>query len=71
MVSLEESIPSPCILVCQLHAESQICMGCLRTRDEIARWSRADDTYKKLVIGELEERQKLGTKLFHAENAQT
>ena len=71
MTPTEETVPSPCILVCKLHAESQICVGCLRTRDEIARWSRADDTYKQAVVNILKERQKLGTKLFRAENAQT
>ncbi|MEX0299714.1 MAG: DUF1289 domain-containing protein [Kordiimonas sp.] len=69
--TIPEEVPSPCILVCQLHAASQICMGCLRTRDEIARWSRADNNYKQAVLNELEERKKLGTNLFRGESAQT
>ena len=29
---------SPCVLLCTLDAQ-QICLGCLRTLDEIKRWS--------------------------------
>lgn len=60
----DTNVPSPCILVCQLHPASQICMGCLRTRDEIAHWSRADDDYKREVLNQLEERKALGKALF-------
>ncbi len=31
---------SPCIDLCVIHRESGYCMGCFRTGDEIARWSR-------------------------------
>ncbi|NNC98143.1 MAG: DUF1289 domain-containing protein, partial [Gammaproteobacteria bacterium] len=30
-------IQSPCVQVCELDA-GNVCTGCLRTRDEIARW---------------------------------
>lgn len=35
-------VPSPCIKVCKLNDE-QTCIGCGRTIDEIARWSRMTD----------------------------
>jgi len=31
------SVPSPCINVCSLD-ERDVCRGCWRTREEIARW---------------------------------
>ncbi|MEM9601957.1 MAG: DUF1289 domain-containing protein [Pseudomonadota bacterium] len=33
----DTSVPSPCIAVCQLDAQS-ICVGCRRTQDEIRDW---------------------------------
>lgn len=34
-----DEIESPCIRVCVIHPESRLCTGCLRSIDEIARWS--------------------------------
>lgn len=34
---------SPCTNLCQIDSESGLCLGCFRTLDEIARWSRLDD----------------------------
>jgi predicted Fe-S protein YdhL (DUF1289 family) len=33
-------IESPCVKICVTHPDSGLCIGCLRSRDEIARWSR-------------------------------
>jgi predicted Fe-S protein YdhL (DUF1289 family) len=43
---------SPCTGVCRLDTRG-LCMGCLRTRDEIARWSTMDDTQKLWIMDEL------------------
>ena len=40
-------VPSPCISVCRMDADSGSCEGCLRTLDEIAGWSRIDDIQKR------------------------
>ena len=31
-------LPSPCISVCQMDSEKGVCLGCFRTRGEIAAW---------------------------------
>lgn len=33
------AVPSPCINVCTMDETRGLCRGCLRTLDEIARWS--------------------------------
>lgn len=43
------SLPSPCMSVCQMNAASGLCRGCLRTLDEITAWGNADETYKRQV----------------------
>jgi hypothetical protein len=34
------SMPSPCISICQMDPLADVCLGCYRTRQEIASWSR-------------------------------
>lgn len=49
-------VQSPCIQVCVVHPEAKICTGCLRTTDEIARWSRMDDAERAAILRELPDR---------------
>lgn len=42
-------VPSPCISVCRMSSASDMCMGCFRTRNEIAGWSSASDDGKRAV----------------------
>ena len=46
-------IESPCIKVCTIHPETRLCLGCARTLDEIARWSRMTAEERKAVLAEL------------------
>ncbi len=45
-----DTVKSPCIGVCQLDKENKFCMGCFRTRDDIAMWTKASDNEKKAII---------------------
>jgi uncharacterized protein len=47
---------SPCIKVCVLDADG-VCTGCLRTLDEIARWTAMSADEQRRVLAELEERR--------------
>lgn len=49
--------PSPCINICKMNPQTGLCEGCLRTIDEIARWSTATEAYKRAVWGEIKRRQ--------------
>lgn len=42
-------VPSPCISVCRMSTATDMCMGCFRTRNEIAGWSSAGDDGKRAV----------------------
>jgi predicted Fe-S protein YdhL (DUF1289 family) len=44
------SIASPCINVCRMDATTGLCVGCLRSLDEIAAWSASDDTTRRLIL---------------------
>ena len=48
-----QSLPlTPCTGVCRLDARG-LCEGCLRTGDEIARWSGMDDAQKLWLMDEV------------------
>lgn len=42
--------PSPCINLCRMDAASGLCLGCFRTLDEIARWSKLDDAAREAIL---------------------
>ncbi len=48
------SVESPCRKLCALDPATRVCAGCLRTLDEIARWSRMSDEEKHGVLRRIE-----------------
>lgn len=46
-------VGSPCTSVCTLDPTTGLCSGCLRTLDEIARWSSFSDDEKRAVLEKL------------------
>ena len=51
-----EDVPSPCISVCRVDADSGWCEGCLRTLDEIAAWGQLGNDGKRGVWQIIEQR---------------
>ncbi|WP_312446859.1 DUF1289 domain-containing protein [Brevundimonas sp. LF-1] len=47
------SIASPCVMVCTVDGASGLCLGCLRTLQEIATWSRMTDEGRADVMADL------------------
>jgi predicted Fe-S protein YdhL (DUF1289 family) len=52
-----EEIESPCVKTCVIHPGAGLCVGCLRTGDEIAGWSRMSPETRRAVMAELPSRQ--------------
>ena len=48
---------SPCKKICVIHPDSGLCVGCLRTRDEIAAWPRMTPEARREVMAELAGRE--------------
>ena len=51
-----DEVQSPCVRVCVVHPEARICTGCLRSIDEITRWSRMTNDRRSQVMDELPDR---------------
>ena len=56
--SEDEIIASPCISVCTVDKRRGLCIGCLRTLDEIGGWRTMTLEQKKAVIEACAERAK-------------
>ena len=52
---------SPCISVCEMDALEGICVGCYRTRAEIAKWGSMDQDDQILLLDILRERRAKAT----------
>lgn len=49
MLKETPQIESPCKLICQLELTSGLCLGCGRSREEIARWTQYTDAQLSLI----------------------
>jgi len=49
---IEAAVPSPCVDICRLDAKG-LCVGCRRTLDEIAEWSRASEARRREILRNL------------------
>ncbi len=52
-----QAVTSPCTDVCRLEPVSGQCVGCRRTRDEIAGWSKMDDPGRRALLLTLQQRR--------------
>jgi predicted Fe-S protein YdhL (DUF1289 family) len=48
---------SPCVKVCVMDPERDLCRGCYRTLDEIARWAAMSDAEREKIMKELNLRE--------------
>ncbi|MDK3072808.1 DUF1289 domain-containing protein [Sedimentitalea sp. JM2-8] len=51
-----DEIESPCVRVCVVHPVERICTGCLRSVDEITRWSRMTSEERARITAALPDR---------------
>ena len=51
-----DTLRSPCVGICQLDVSMDICVGCFRTRHEVAIWSDASDDEKKEILARAKSR---------------
>jgi len=48
---------SPCIKTCQIDQQTGLCLGCFRSLDEIASWTRFSDDQRAEILADLPMRQ--------------
>jgi predicted Fe-S protein YdhL (DUF1289 family) len=53
----DNSVPSPCISVCQMEESTGLCLGCRRTIDEIRDWIVLLPEEKQAVLARIADRK--------------
>ncbi len=48
-----DEVQSPCVKLCVIHPEAQICVGCRRSLEEISNWSRMTEAERIAVMTDL------------------
>ncbi len=51
------TVDSPCVGICQLDLTADLCVGCFRTRDEVAVWGATSDDVKRDILAKSRERR--------------
>jgi predicted Fe-S protein YdhL (DUF1289 family) len=51
-----DEVESPCVKLCVIHPEARLCVGCLRTIEEITAWSRISHEARAAIMAELPSR---------------
>ncbi|MEM6728127.1 MAG: DUF1289 domain-containing protein [Pseudomonadota bacterium] len=51
-----DEVASPCVKLCSIHPVERICVGCLRTLEEIGGWSALSNDERRAVMATLPER---------------
>lgn len=46
-------VDSPCVKLCSIHPTERLCIGCLRTIEEITAWGRMTPDLRRTIIAEL------------------
>lgn len=59
---LDTSVPSPCVMVCDIDTDVGLCRGCLRDIDEIREWIIMTRNEKLGVLAKIEQRKKASGK---------
>lgn len=54
-----DEVESPCVRICVVHPEARICTGCLRSIDEIGRWSKMTNDERREILADLPSRAPL------------
>ena len=52
-----KEVKSPCTDMCIVDEDTGLCIGCLRTSEEIAGWSSFSDDQKRAILKEVEIRK--------------
>jgi predicted Fe-S protein YdhL (DUF1289 family) len=46
----DDVVPSPCVQICHLDLATDLCMGCFRSRAELASWPKLTAGQRRAVL---------------------
>lgn len=60
MTTAIQTVDSPCIGICELNLDTDLCRGCFRSRAEVGVWSTATDEVKRDILAKARARRAAG-----------
>ena len=63
------NVLTPCLGICRINKESQLCEGCFRSPAEVAEWLFYSNEKKRLIMSELLVRGAVASKATDGSNA--
>ena len=54
-----DEVESPCVKICTIHPDTRLCIGCLRSIDEISVWGKLSYADRQAIKEQLPQRQAL------------
>lgn len=54
---MTNALASPCISICQIDPQTGLCVGCFRSRKEIASWGRLSPDEQATMLDDLRTRR--------------
>ncbi|WP_434678583.1 DUF1289 domain-containing protein [Pseudomonas sp. R1-18] len=58
--NVSPAVPSPCVSLCRLD-EQKVCLGCFRHVEDIREWRSADDSRRRQICLDAEQRRQAAT----------
>jgi hypothetical protein len=55
-------VKSPCVKICVMNWEKQMCEGCYRTQEEIGGWRKRSEEEQREILERIEERKRVAGK---------
>ncbi len=56
-INTSRAVMTPCVGICSLDPDTDLCMGCWRTRDEVASWAMAGDDLRRQILSRARRRR--------------
>lgn len=58
----DDHVPSPCVRLCTVDEDARVCVGCLRTVEEIKAWRGLSPEGKRALLAVLDGRRASGAR---------
>jgi predicted Fe-S protein YdhL (DUF1289 family) len=56
-INTSRAVMTPCVGICTLDPETDLCKGCWRSREEVASWATARDDLRRFILANARRRR--------------
>jgi predicted Fe-S protein YdhL (DUF1289 family) len=56
-INTSRAVMTPCVGICSLDPDTDLCQGCWRSREEVAAWATAGDDLRRFILANARRRR--------------